>query len=262
MTEKDLVNLKNWFSDYIKSFYSADNEDQKNIMTKVEHTYHVCENIVAIAKGLNLSSNDIRLAETVALFHDVGRFPQYAKYMTFRDAVSVSHGRLGAKTLINEKAIQSLPGYEQELIIHTVKFHGAFALPNTKDKQKIFFLKLIRDADKVDIFRVFIKYYETPKEDRASATAFGLPDTSEYSQVMLSCILQKKVASYSNLRNENDFKLMKLSWIYDMYFDESITLLQGKNYINRVIEKLPQTDEVVLAMSVLKGYISERLSAD
>jgi hypothetical protein len=261
MTEKDLQFFKAWFSDFTKSFYSSNEEDQKNIMLKIEHTHNVCKNIVEIAQGSSFSENQIRVAEAIALFHDMGRFPQYTKYKTFRDAVSVNHGLLGSKILIKENVLFPLPPYEQQLIIQAVKFHNAFAIPPVLNDETVLFLRLIRDADKVDIFRVFIEYYESPKQDRASATAFGMPDTPECSAVMLSCILNKKVASYSHIRTENDFKLMKLSWLYDMHYKKSVRLMQKKNYIDRIIDKLPQTDEVLSAMAILKEYLSERLNA-
>jgi hypothetical protein len=260
MTGNDLKYMKNWFADYTKPFYSMNEEDRKNIVLKVVHTHNVCENIVRIAKRSSLSDNQIRMAEAVALFHDLGRFPQYAAYKTFRDAVSVNHGLLGSKILTKENVLLPLSHDEQQLIIQAVKFHNAFAIPAILNVETVLFLKLIRDADKVDIFRVFIEYYESPQKDRASATAFGVPDTPEYSEIMLSCIIKKQVASYSNIKTENDFKLMKLSWIYDIHFKESIRLMQEKNYINRIINKLPQTDEIAAAMIILKQHISERLS--
>ncbi len=259
MTQDDLTYFRSWFADYSRSYYSADKEDQKNILLKVEHTEHVCRNIVAIAGGSSLSEDQVRLAEAVALFHDVGRFRQYMKYKTFRDAVSINHGLLGSKILIEENLLQRLPGDEQQLIIQAVKFHNAFAIPAMLPGDIILFLKLIRDADKVDIFRVFIKYYESPQEERASATAFSVPDTPEYSAVMISCIKNRKVASYANIRTENDFKLMKLSWVYDMHFNESVRLLVEGDYVNSIINKLPQTREICSAVTVLRDYVSERL---
>jgi hypothetical protein len=165
------------------------------------------------------------------------------------------------KTLVRENVLQALPDNEQKLILNTVKFHNAYAIPSTQSEEEKFFLKMIRDADKIDIFRVFIEYYESPKSERASATAFGVPDTPEYSKKMLSCISQKKIASYSGIKTENDFKLMQLSWIYDLHFDVSIQLIQNKNYINNLIHKLPQTDEIKSAAAILKEYIKERLKS-
>ena len=259
MTENDLEYFKNWFSDFTKSFYSSNDEDQRNIMLKVEHTRNVRENILWIAEGLSLSDNKIRLAETAALFHDIGRFPQYAEYKTFRDAISLSHGLLGKKTLIKEGVLERLPEGEREIILKVVNFHGAFSIPKTFDGDVVFFLKMVRDADKVDIFRVFLEYYDSPPEEKASATAFGVPDTPEYSKIMLENLCNREVASYSNIRTENDFKLMKLSWLYTIYFDESIRLLQERGLVEKLISKLPQTDEIKKAIDVLRGYISERL---
>ena len=259
MTEEDLEYFKNWFSDFTESFYSSNEEDQRNIMLKVEHTRNVRKNILQIAEGLSLNKDDTRLAETVALFHDIGRFPQYAEYKTFRDAISLSHGLLGMKTLIREGVLERLPGDERDLILKAVNFHGAFSIPTTFHEETVFFLKMVRDADKVDIFRVFLEYYETPPEERASATAFGVPDTPEYSKIMLSSIYDRQVASYMYIRTENDFKLLKLSWIYTLYFDESVRLLRDRGHIERLIKKLPQTDEIKSAMDVLREYINKRL---
>ncbi len=259
MTDNDLRYFKSWFDDYTRSFYSSDTEDQKNIILKVVHSHDVCRNIVRIAEGSSLSSGQIRAAETVALFHDIGRLSQYAKYKTFRDALSVNHGLLGSKVLKSNNILRNLSDKEQQLIINVVKFHNAFAIPKLLDEDAVLFLKMVRDADKIDIFRVFLEYYESPAEERASATAFRVPDSPEYSGIMLSCIIDRKVASYSNIRTENDFKLMKLSWVYDMNFRESIKMLKEKDYIRKTVEKLPQTDEIMEAMEVMHEYMAQRL---
>ncbi len=260
MTGRDLEYFREWFSDYTEKFYSSDHEDQKNIMLKVVHTENVCANVNEIAKGASLDENRARVAEAAALFHDLGRFPQYARYKTFRDADSVNHGLLGSRILHEEGILKNLPKDEQRFIIQTVRFHNAFAIPAGMTDDQLLYLKLIRDADKLDIFRVFIEYFESPAEERASATAFGVLDTPGYSEAMLRCIFNKEVASYSNIRTENDFKLMTLSWVYDMHFRESLRLLQERGHLNRVIEKLPIEDDIRSAMRVLRQYISERLS--
>ncbi len=171
----------------------------------------------------------------------------------------MNHGLLGAKVLLKENVLDRLPYFEKDLIIKSVKFHGAYTIPNIFREKVRFFLKLIRDADKVDIYRVFVEYYESSEEDRATATAFGVPDSPEYSKAMLSCITQKKVASYSLIKTENDFRIMKLSWLYDMHFDESVRIIRNKGYIDKLIMLLPQTDEIKAAMSVLSQYVDERI---
>jgi hypothetical protein len=259
MTENDLIFFKQWFQKFTRSFYSENEEDQRNIYNKIEHTDHVCRNIVSISESLSLTDNQMWIAETIALFHDIGRFPQYARYRTFRDGDSENHGLLGATTLTEDNVLHNLSEKERAMILDAVRFHGVLKIPSDLDSDTVLFLKLVRDADKVDIYRVFIEYYETPKELRASATAFGVPDTPDYSGKMLSSILEGRIASYSNIKTENDFKLMKLSWVYDMHFDESVRLLKDKNYIEKIIDKLPQTDEIKSAVGALNRYVGSRL---
>jgi hypothetical protein len=261
MREEDLRYMKAWFSEYTGSFYSDKKEDRKNISLKIEHTHNVCLNMIEMTKSLALDDNRARLAETVALFHDIGRFRQYAEYKTFRDADSKNHGLLGMKTLVRENVLQALPDNERSLILNTVKFHNAYAIPSGQSDEEMLFLKMIRDVDKIDVFRVFNEYFESPREERASATAFGVPDTPEYSRKMLSCLARKQIAAYSDIRTENDFKIMLLSWVFDLHFRKSIQLIQEKKYINKLISRLPRTDEIQSALIVLREYVQERLNS-
>lgn len=259
MNPNDLNALKNRFSDYCRSFYFSDAKHQKNIALKEEHTHEACKNIVLIAREQRLTKSEVMLAETVALFHDIGRFPQYEKYKTFRDSISVNHGKLGAEILEQEGFLENLSGDEQEIVINSVKFHNAFGIPALKNQRALFFLKLIRDADKLDIWRVFFEYYESSGDEKASAAALGLPDTPDYSKTVLSRIYKKQRISLTSLRALNDFRLLQLSWIYDLNFRTSFRLLLERDYIRLISAKLPRTDEVREITALLKEFASQRL---
>lgn len=260
MTHNELKTLKNWFYDYTQSFFSSDEEDNRNLSLKIIHTHNVCGNIIRIAKEEQLSHNEIILAESSALFHDIGRFEQYRKYKTFNDGVSINHGRLGSAVLQNEKILKNLPSGEEDLIIHTVKFHNAFAIPEIADPKKIFFLKLVRDADKLDVWRVFTEYYESSADERASVASHGLPDLPEYSANILSCVFNKKMASFLDVKTLNDFRLLHLSWVYDLNFKASFRLLLERDYIRKIITYFPQTDEIKAASRVLYKFLETRLN--
>jgi len=259
MTRDGLDFLKKWFSEYCSSFYSSNEEDRKNISLKEQHTYNVCKNIVLIAVEQSLTQNEIMLAETAALFHDVGRFSQYAKYKTFNDSISLNHGKLGAGILEKERLLKSLPEDEQELIIHTVKFHNAFSLPTLENQGMILFLKLIRDADKLDIWRVFTEYYGGSEAERASATTLELPDIPGYSEEVLSFLYKKQIVPNALLKTLNDFKLLQLSWVYDLNFRTSFRLLLEQDFIKRISAKLPQTEKIKKASLLLQEYANKKL---
>lgn len=249
MTENHLQQLRRIFSSYVRRFYTGDEGDQRNIALKEDHTERVCENIVQIAREGSLQAQDIPLVAAAALFHDVGRFPQYAQYGTFRDSMSVNHGKLGAEVLEQEGMLSSLTERERHLVIHSVRFHNAFALPDGSDETERLFLKMLRDADKLDIWRVFADYYESPVSMRASAAGLDLPDLPEYSGEVLRTLLNEKMVTLSMLGTLNDFRLLQLSWIYDLNFASSFRLLLKRKLIERISGALPPDERLADAVA-------------
>jgi hypothetical protein len=259
MDQHELNDLKRWFADYCRSFYSSDHEDQRNIVLKQEHTGRVCENIVQIAQDLSLDDERFTLAEAVALYHDIGRFPQYRKFKTFKDSVSVNHASLGAEVLIENNVLQSLPRHEQDIILRSVTLHNVYSLPGGLDRDTLLFLKLIRDADKLDIWRVAIEYYGQPEEGKASAAGLGLPDVPGYSPEVLTALKNEQMVQMSTLKTLNDFKLLQLAWIYDLNFASSLRILESRQYIDGIAATLPRSEEISSALAALRGYVHEGL---
>ena len=259
MTEKDLRFFHSWFSQYCSSFYTGNEEDHKNLLLKEVHTRHVCENIRCIAKGLSLESTGAMLAEAIALLHDIGRFPQYAEYKTFRDSSSVNHAVLGTAVLSGDGVLGTLSDNEQRMILQAIKFHNVYAIPDIPDNNALLFMKLIRDADKLDIWRVFVEYLALPERERASAAGLGLPDIPEYSEDVLSRVLSRRVASLSSLKTLNDFILMQLSWVYDLNFRTSFILLEERNLLQKLIATLPVTEAIGTLSLSLEEYLKERI---
>lgn len=260
IVRKEVDSLKQWFGGYSRSFYTNDISDQRNIALKEEHTHRVCDNILRLAEGLALGDNDTNLAEVIALFHDVGRFSQYRDYKTFKDADSVNHAALGVKVLAEERVLDGLEEEDRKVIIRAIGLHNVFSIPEGLDEKTYLNLKLIRDADKLDIWRVFIEYYTLPDEERASAVSLGLPDTPEYSKEVLDCLLQGKMVNLSKLRTMNDFKLLQLSWVYDLNFPASFRIVLEREYINKIAATFPERDELSRAASHIIEFAERRIN--
>ena len=259
MNRQELDNLKQWFSDYCRTFHTPNAADQQNLTLKEEHTRHVCDNMTAIARDLSLDEGSVTLAEAVALFHDVGRFPQYQKYRTFRDSVSVNHAALGAKVLLENNVLGSVLQREQDLIIRAVTLHNVFAVPEGPDPDMLRFLKMVRDADKLDIWRVALEYYAQSEAERASAVGLDLPDTADYSPEILAAVRRKEMVQMATLKTLNDFKLLQLAWIFDLNFPASVRMVAERRYIDRMAALLPDTDEIAGALDFIRQYIAGRV---
>ena len=254
MDPRELDSLRQWFSEYCRSFYTNDPADQRNITLKEEHTANVCENMDEIAGSLGLLPERVALAGAVALFHDLGRFPQYRRYRTFRDSVSTNHAALGAAVLIEKNVLARLDSRERDIVVRSVALHNVFSLPDGIDADTRLFTTMVRDADKLDIWRVFIEYYETPEEDRPAAAALGLPDAPGYSPEVLAALLRGEMVDLSVLATLNDFRLLQLAWIFDLNFPRSFELLRGRAIIDRLASYLPADPEIKRAVSAVRAY--------
>jgi putative nucleotidyltransferase with HDIG domain len=259
MDRHELNDLKRWFTDYCRSFCSSNREDQRNIALKEEHTHNVCENIVQIARGLSLDDDRVVLAEAIALYHDIGRFPQYQKFKTFKDSISVNHAVLGAKVLIENNVLQGLPKHEQDIITRSVALHNVYSIPGGLDQEMLFFLKLVRDADKLDIWRVAIEYYGQPDEGKASAVGLGLPDVPGYSPEVLTALKNEQMVQMSTLKTLNDFMLLQLAWIYDINFVDSLRIVESRGDVDKIAAMLPETSEIKQTVDRVREYVDRRV---
>ena len=135
----------------------TDRYDQSNgkIHLKIVHTLAVAEVMDRLTKSLSLTEKQCELAYICAIFHDIGRFEQVRRYDTFLDHLSVDHAQLGCEVLEENGFLKELSTKEQEIILTAIRNHNRFRIEEGLDEETLLFCKLIRDADKCDIFRVF-----------------------------------------------------------------------------------------------------------
>ena len=62
ITKKDVNDLKEWFDSYVSTFKTGDENQQKNICLKEEHTRRVCKEILDTGKELIVEEHGLSLA--------------------------------------------------------------------------------------------------------------------------------------------------------------------------------------------------------
>ena len=263
MQSTDLEYFKEWFSGYVDKYFTGDPVYDQPVQLKQKHTERVCEEIMMLGRALNLPPQDMLLAETMALFHDVGRFEQYAAYRTFKDSASENHAELGIRELTKHKVLSICTEEEQELIKKTVSYHNVRSLPDEKDEseQILFFARLVRDADKLDIWRVFIEHYERDEQETNTTIVLGLPDEPGCSPKIIDALRHHKMADLKDMTSLNDFKLLQISWVYDLNLGPTFRAVHERQYVNRIAVYLPQTHEIQHVLSSVNAYIEKRASA-
>ena len=99
-----MININNIYEKFDK-YVSNYNSENGRIKLKIEHIKRVAEISRKLAKNLNLSDEQIDLAEAIGIFHDIGRFEQVRIYDTFSDKDTVNHAELGVKILFKDNLI-------------------------------------------------------------------------------------------------------------------------------------------------------------
>lgn len=258
MQKEDLDFFRKWFFEYVNQFSSPDLFIQENIELKIEHTGRVCGNILLLAKSEKISENDCMLAETIALFHDLGRFEQFMKYKTFKDSESENHAFLSVKILNKEKVLSRLSKEEKGLILKSIECHNMMEIPQSIEKHSklYFFCRLIRDADKIDILRLASEEYSEENRSLNPALELYLPDTGGYSEPIVSEILNNRMAKIADMKNRNDVKLLRLSWVFDINFPATYSLLREYGYLETIMSSLPEIKETSLLRRHFENYLS------
>lgn len=117
----------------------------------------MAENARNIALSLNLSNEEVKLAELIGLLHDICRFEQVKLYGTFYDNKSIDHATKGLEVLFEDKHIRKFVTEDKydAVIFKAINNHNKFYIEKGLNEKELLHCKIIRDADKMDIFRAF-----------------------------------------------------------------------------------------------------------
>jgi len=259
MNDQQLSNFQNWFKQHVLTFREEDPLHQRSLDMKEEHTFRVCTAIVHIASALGLSTNDIRIATVTALFHDIGRFPQYQKYRTFRDPDSDNHAKLSLWELNRHRVLHSLDLNKRRLISRAIIFHNRLRLPDMLDPQTLLHCRLIRDADKVDILRVMIEHFEMEESLRNPVISLGLGTETAVRDEVWRRLFEGKAMSYTTLKSADELKVLQMSWVFDINFPPTLALLREQNAFGRLAATMPDTPMRKEALDFINDSIDRRL---
>ncbi|MBA9008698.1 hypothetical protein [Clostridium saccharobutylicum] len=117
---------------------------------------------------------------------------------------------------------------------------------------------MIRDADKLDIFRVVIEY-ERERKNNPNPAIDNLSFTPGYNNELLEDIFLSRRISNNVLKNYNDRKIYELSWILDLNFSFSFNYIKEKRVLKTLIDCLPKNEEINKLYKYLEQYIDKQI---
>ncbi|MBO7683249.1 MAG: HD domain-containing protein [Kiritimatiellae bacterium] len=198
---------------YVDTFRMADGRLPELMRLKRVHTAFVVRNAEAIADGEGFSSEERHAAVAAALLHDTGRYEQLRRFNTFRDADSVDHAAL-SHDIVEEKGwLGSESPAIASAVLAAVLYHNRRDLPEGLDALTEVASHTVRDADKLDIFRVLEDQVEHSDWRSGSRAFWDLPVSAPPTPAVVSCIEGGMPVDYRDIRSLSDFVLIQVGWM-------------------------------------------------
>lgn len=234
------------FETYLEQY---DLEDDK-LKQKRLHSYRVMELSKNIAESLHLSEEDIYLAQIIGLLHDIGRFEQLHIYHSYHDSY-LDHGKYGANYLKESDFLSRLPIPHSfyPIIISAVSNHNQVAIEESFDERTKLHAKIIRDADKIDIFRSIIK----KPSNLVTLSVTKEVETDFY---------KEKPIDIDKVKTNMDFVLVRLSFVYDMNFLYTFQEISKEQLLEHYYQSLTHQDIIKPYYSFVKEYLRKKLEEE
>lgn len=280
--------IKKTFQEYTDRYDSAN----PKIKLKIDHTYRVANLCEQIAQSLELSAAEVDLAWLSGMLHDVGRFEQLRRYNTFSDAQSIDHARFAVELLYDEGLIadyvpeisttelvddartwRSMGGANESPtaqsedmplsdILQTLRIaigeHSAYRIQKGLDERTRMFCQILRDADKVDIFRVIC---DTPMEE-----VYGFQTKDILCSAITPEVMQAFYEHHAVLRKLKkcpaDYIVAHGSLTFELVYPESLRIAKEQGYLKQMMSfqsENPDTAEIFEDLRKdLNDYLEER----
>lgn len=278
---KPVINRKNVinaFAEYVRNY---DPSDEK-IKLKIDHTYRVAGLCQRIAESLGLSEPDVDIAWLLGMLHDIGRFEQIRRFGTFNDVQSVDHAEFGADLLFKEGLIRKFAeGYYEEcelarsgneeaeqiiknnehhnkdtgLLEMAIRQHNKYRVKEDLTERQRMFCDILRDADKVDIFKVNA---DIPMEIIYDVTTEELKNGIITKEVLES-FYKKKTVLKSVRKSAVDHIVGHISLLFELVYKESYRQAKEQGYVYKLLDFKSDVPEVNAEFDDMRKYVDEFL---
>lgn len=232
-----MLSVSKLYDEYVDTFRGADGLLPEMMELKRFHTAKVVENASAIVEGENFPEEWKKPALVAALLHDTGRYEQLKRYNTFQDSKSVDHAVFSYE-IVKEKGwldkveVEGLGLEWKDSILKAILYHNRRELPEGMDEKTAALSKVVRDADKLDIFRVLEERLDLTDWRQAKTEFWGLDPLGKPSEEVLSAIREKRPVDYQHIRSLADFILIQIGWIFSgLYYEKSRIIARERGHL-------------------------------
>lgn len=243
--------VKHSVGNYISAFQKTDDPVyNQHIELKKFHIKKVCEEITGIGQVLGMNSRQLAFVEVIAWLHDISRFEQFETYRTFSDAESENHAEMSVRIIKKGKILEGVDQQQLHTIFQSILNHNIPKIPDNGPELIDFYSRLLRDADKLDIWRITT---ETNIFNKIRTESF--PTTYIVPVELSECFRKNRIITLDKVNSFYDSILFRLSWIFDINFSFTLKIASERNIFSKLFSKLPSSEELNTIRDLINQYI-------
>ncbi len=231
--------LSRWFDVYVRPFADRRGRLEPVLQIKLDHSRRVAAIMELLARDMEQSPAETRLARALGLLHDVGRFSQFARYRTLNDRISIDHGLRGVEVLAQVRPLAACSPEDRRRILAGVRHHNSYRIPARIVPGVRRAVQLIRDADKLDVIRTIMGAWASGEVRRQPELVFNLKLDGRLNPAAVADLRAGRTVAYRHLQSVQDFFLVFLSWVYDLNFGVTYRRLAAWNLVEIIVGALP-----------------------
>lgn len=225
----DILKARRAFKEYVKNYDISNGK----IQLKIEHIQRVARISKELATKLNLNEEDIKLAELIGMLHDIGRFEQAKQYNTFVDKNSINHGQYGVKILFEDGLIRNFIEDDKydKIIYQAIINHNTKEVPEGLSAKEKLHSKIIRDADKTDI------YYALITEDIQDVYCTDDMSNDIIKDEIMREFKQNHQINYQIIDTAAEAMVSHIAYVFDFNYKYGLEIVKRNDYINKLANK-------------------------
>ncbi len=226
---------------------------------KFDHSFRVMEIAGKIAENLNLSDEQIDIAKLIGLIHDIGYFETIKVNYILKEDKKIEHGDYGVEILEKDDYIRKYieENKYDKIILKAIKNHNKYTIEEGLSEEELLFAKIIRDADKLDIFYEGAELFWTQYEQQEEI------NNSKISDQAIDSFSKYIHQDRKDVKTKADSIINFIALIFDINFKYDFEVIKRKNYIDIILNKFQFKDvdtlkKIQQIRKIANDYINSR----
>lgn len=261
MISKELLaECQNEFELYFQSLKINSTEIKHKIEDIKGHSLRVAKTSAELSKTIAELQDQVYLPQIIALVHDLGKAEMIVQGTESATNILRDHASTSVSLIQQMSFFQKIPADIQPILLKAVENHNKIKLPKLDNEQELVYAKLLRDADKLDIYESSYKFFKERFGTQPLVT-LDLLNQTEISNSILKSIMAGKPANLEDMKTMNDYKLALLAMAFDLNFKASFKIMSERQYIQKIYETLPKRDQIIDAYRMIKLFVENKFVA-